>query len=90
VIEWDAVNTSHVGEHGLTRDDVEQALADPEREPADAYDTPTETRYAFFGRNASGRLLFVVLTPRGDGVRIVTARPADRRERRDYARRHPK
>jgi len=36
------------------------------------------------GTSASGRLLIVSHTDRGDKVRLISAREATRRERRDY------
>jgi hypothetical protein len=45
---------------------------------------PTEDRYVTLGLDFLGRLLVVCWTPRGDDIRIISARPATRRERADY------
>jgi uncharacterized protein len=45
---------------------------------------PSEDRYVTLGQDFLGRLLVVCWTPRGDDVRIISARPATRRERADY------
>lgn len=43
-----------------------------------------EQRFILLGLSFRGRLLVVVHTDRGDVVRIISARLARRRERRDY------
>ena len=43
-----------------------------------------EDRYITMGTSAAGRLLIVSHTDRGDKIRLLSARGASRRERRDY------
>ena len=43
-----------------------------------------EERFIILGRSHRGRLLVVVHTERGDNIRIISARLASRRERKDY------
>jgi hypothetical protein len=43
-----------------------------------------EDRSLTFGQSISGRLLVVVHTSRGASIRIISARPAKRRERKIY------
>jgi len=43
-----------------------------------------EARYYALGQTASGRLLFVAFTIRGDLGRVISARDMSRRERRVY------
>lgn len=74
--------------HGVTFAEAEQVFApgvvsitrpDPKHSAA-------ELRYQTLGPIASGRVLLVVWTARpGDVIRIISARPASRRERRLYA-----
>ena len=45
---------------------------------------PDEERFATLGVDALGRLLVVVYTWRGDEVRLISARKAEPRERRQY------
>jgi hypothetical protein len=47
-------------------------------------DNPDEDRYVIVGLDALGRLLAVVYTWRGESIRIISARRATARERRDY------
>ena len=43
-----------------------------------------ESRFVTFGLSSDGRLLVVSHTDEGDVIRIISARPATRRERRIY------
>ena len=84
--EWDAFNTGHIARHGLEPLEAEQALAnDPATIRAVVAGTGEE-RWFTVGPNDAGRLLAVVWTMRGSRVRVVTAYPAGKRLRRDYAK----
>jgi uncharacterized DUF497 family protein len=45
---------------------------------------PTEERYVTIGLDLLARLVVVSWTPRGDDIRVISARPATRPERTDY------
>lgn len=85
--DWDERNEGHVGDHGIGPGEVEEALLDPDRVGADAYDVPRERRDAVIGATLPGRILYVVYTMRGEKVRPVTARDADDGQKRRYRRR---
>ena len=88
MFEWDAGNTDHIAEHDITPSEAEEAIRDPRRVPADAYDQGDEQRFAVTGSTQLGRLITVVYTYRGvrrdQRIRVVTARPARTAERRKY------
>ncbi len=44
----------------------------------------TEERYVLLGQSARRRLLAVMFTERGQAIRLISARKATRRERREY------
>jgi uncharacterized protein len=46
-----------------------------------------EERFDTIGASHRGKLLVVVNTERGDNIRIISARVASRRERRNYEER---
>jgi hypothetical protein len=48
-----------------------------------------EQRFVVLGRSDSGRELAIVFTIRGKLVRVISARPMSRRERRAYAQAKP-
>ena len=45
-----------------------------------------EARYYALGRTGADRRLFVVFTVRGDKIRVISAHPMSRRERRIHER----
>jgi uncharacterized DUF497 family protein len=51
---------------------------------ADVESDPGEQRFVTLGMGATGRLLAVVYTWRGENIRIISARPAETHEREDY------
>ncbi|PWU12401.1 MAG: hypothetical protein C5B51_00675 [Terriglobia bacterium] len=51
---------------------------------ADDESEPYEQRFITLGMGASGRLLVVIYAWRGENIRIISARPAEARERREY------
>ena len=75
---WDDENLAHIARHGLSSDEVEEALVGGPlvlRGPDD--------RYLGYGRTENGRWVFVVYVTRSRGrVRVLTARDMTERERR--------
>ncbi|MDR0689574.1 MAG: BrnT family toxin, partial [Spirochaetaceae bacterium] len=71
--------------HKIGFEDAQFVFADPDRiERIDRSESNTsgETRWQTIGR--VGSLLFVVYTERGEGTCLVTAREAEKHERRSY------
>jgi len=85
-IEWDeAKNILNKQEHGVGFEDAQYIFTDPERiERFDRSENNTskEERWQTIGK--VGSVYFVVYTERGTDKRIITARPADKSERRSY------
>jgi uncharacterized protein len=84
--EWDdAKAESNERKHGVLFAEAETVFADPLSltgyDPGHSND---EDRYITMGMSTEGRLLIVSHTDRGDKVRLISAREASRRERRDY------
>ena len=46
--------------------------------------TSDEERFYALGRSDAGRMLFLVFTMRDDQIRVVSARPMSRGERKEY------
>ena len=62
-------------------------FADPlSRTIPDPLHSDDEGRFIIVGESAAGRALVVVHTHRGEAVRIISARKATPRERKDYER----
>jgi uncharacterized DUF497 family protein len=58
-------------------DDSSLTIADPDH-------SITERRYITIGRAFDGKLVVVVHTDRGNNIRIISARGADRRDRKQF------
>ena len=67
-------------------EEAEQVLS---REPILIYEQVAngEDRYVYYGETAQGRLLAIVLTERGDKIRVITAYDLDAGQKRDYLER---
>ena len=84
--EWDdAKAESNERKHGVPFAEGETVFADPlSLTGYDPGHSDDEDRYITMGMSTEGRLLIVSHTDRGDKVRLISAREASRRERRDY------
>ena len=84
--EWDKNNIEHIKErHRIEPYECEQVFFDVSFSiKPDIKHSQQEQRYIILGRNKSGKILIVVFTIRKDKIRVITARPADERERRIY------
>jgi uncharacterized protein len=84
--EWDETKAEvNEKKHGVSFTEAMTVFADPLSvtgyDPRHADD---EDRFLTMGTSVVGRLLVVSHTDRGDAVRIISARFATRRERKDY------
>ena len=84
--EWDATKAaSNVLKHSVDFDEASTVFADAlsatGRDPDHSID---EARFLTFGLSSKGRVLAVSHTDRGVAVRIVSARPATRKEKQIY------
>jgi uncharacterized DUF497 family protein len=89
--EWDARKAAaNLAKHGVSFDEATTVFADPlGRFLDDPRHSILEERFVLLGLSAAGRLLAVMFTDRGgDRLRLISARPATRRERTDYEEGH--
>ena len=86
MFDWDRSNLRKIRAHRIKREEVEQALFN---DPIPVYeqDVEGERRYVYYGETYAGRLLAVIVTERGDNIRVVTAYDLDAGQRRDYLER---
>jgi uncharacterized protein len=84
-VEWnEAKAASNFRKHGVTFDEAATVLLDP-LAVTFADDHAAEARSITVGHSALARLLVVVTTERhGDRIRIISARRATAKERREY------
>ncbi len=86
MFDWDRNNLRKIRAHRLTRGEVEQALTN---DPILIYDQRMdhEPRFIYYGETAASRLIAIVLTERGDRIRVITAYDLDAGQKRDYLER---
>ena len=88
--EWDQWNVQkNEFKHGASRLEAESVFYDPRHRlfEDEKHSTSREVRYILYGRGLESRVLMVAFTLRAKRVRVITARPASRRERRIYEKR---
>lgn len=83
MFEWDRNNLRKIRGRRIKREEAEQALVN---DPIPVYeqDVDGESRFVYYGETDSGRVLAVIVTERGDRIRVVTAYDLDAGQRRDY------
>ena len=84
--EWDEVKArANQAKHGVSFLEAIEVFADQYsscvHDPDHSYD---EDRYLLFGVSSKGSYLVVSFTERPDSIRIISARPMTRRERKAY------
>ncbi len=83
--EWDSGNlTKNPQKHRISNEETEEIFF---REPwvADAARSEDpEPRWAALGRSEQGRMLRIVFTVRGRKLRVISARPANKKETNNY------
>jgi uncharacterized DUF497 family protein len=84
--EWDPIKAaSNLGKHGVSFEEASTVFGDPlSRTIPDPLHSEEEDRCVMVGLSANMRTLVVVHSDRGESIRIISARPATRRERRNY------
>jgi uncharacterized DUF497 family protein len=83
---WDRDKAAtNLRKHGVAFDEAATAFGDPlSITIPDPEHSVGEQRWLLLGQSAAGRLLVVAHTEHRDEIRIISARPATRRERQDY------
>ena len=83
---WDRTKAdANLRKHGVAFDEAATAFGDPlSLTIPDAEHSVAEERWLLLGESVAGRLVVVAHTERGDEIRLISARPATRRERETY------
>ena len=86
IFDWDRNNLNKIRAHRIARHEAEQALSN---EPVPVYeqDVEGERRWVYYGQTDAGRLLALIVTERGEKIRVVTAYDLDTGQKRDYIER---
>ena len=86
LFEWDPKKARrNLALYGVSFDEASTAFQDPlSRTIRDPLHSEDEERFVLLGHSQRNRLLVVVHTERGDGIRLISARLAGSRERVTY------
>ena len=84
--EWDTRKASaNLKIHGVTFEEASTVFGDPLAGTVfDPDHSEDEPRYVTIGESTSKRLIVVVHTERDEATRIISARPAERHEKKKY------
>lgn len=84
MFDWDEANLDHIARHGVSREEAEQVILN---DPVDGWrqHQDGEERFMQIGVTNAMRVLVVIVTWRGDLVRVVSAFPAPPGLRSFYA-----
>jgi uncharacterized DUF497 family protein len=86
LFEWDASKArSNIKKHGISFEEATTIFGDPRAITIESSAVSGERRLITIGRSSTGRYVIVVVhTDRNDRIRIISARPASRAERKQY------
>lgn len=84
--EWDAAKaTRNLAKHGVRFEEASTAFYDHlSMTIPDPIHSADEARHVLIGQSNTGRVLVVVHVDRGERIRLISARIASRKERRQY------
>jgi uncharacterized DUF497 family protein len=85
-VVWDPEKAKqNLRKHGVRFADAVLVLDDPHAITLSDYESePSEARWVTLGADAQGRVLVVVYTYRDDDLRLISVRPAEPHERKEY------
>lgn len=90
LFQWDDGNREKsLKKHSISPEECEEAFADVQKLTwPDIPHSQTEERYMLFGSTKQGHILTVVYTLREGYIRVISARPANKKERNLYHNYH--
>lgn len=86
VFEWDPKKAAaNLKKHGISFEEALTVFVEPSGEdPSRSRSFPGREARVLIGHSSQGRLVLVTFTERQNRIRLISARLATRRERRDY------
>ena len=85
MFEWDSGNqTKNLKKHGISSQEAEETFFCPKLIIPDQRHSNAESRFGMYGQTNAGKILFIAFTIRNRRVRIISARPGDKKERKIY------
>ena len=84
LFDWDSANIGHIAEHDVTPEEAEEVILGNPLEIGFDISADGEHRWSYVGETGRGQVLQVVVTRRGEKIRIVTAFEPTRRDKLFY------
>jgi uncharacterized DUF497 family protein len=83
LFDWDSANIDHIAEHDVFPEEAEEAiLGDPLDVGFDVVNG--EERWTYLGETSESQILRVVITMRGEQIRVLTAFEPSRYQKNFY------
>jgi uncharacterized DUF497 family protein len=82
--DWDKHNINHIAEHDVTPNEAEQVLLNDPVDLEFQIEEGDEERWPYIGETNAGRILRVVVTLRGERLRVVTAFEPSKKNKQGY------
>jgi len=84
-VTWDPRKArSNLAKHGVRFSDAEIVLFDPSAITSEDASSQSEQRFVSIGTDSIGRILVLVFSHRREEFRLISARKATRKERKQY------
>ncbi len=88
---WDAGNQNKsLKKHGITDQEAEETFSRDNLVIPDQRHSKAEPRFGMYGQTNTGKILFIAFTTRSKRVRIISARLANKKERKTYEKAYKK
>jgi uncharacterized DUF497 family protein len=84
LFDWDSGNIAHIAEHDVAPEEAEEVLLGDPLDTGFHLEEGDEERWSYLGETNRGRILRVVITLRGEKIRVVTAFEPLRQYKRLY------
>jgi uncharacterized protein len=87
-VVWDSAKAkANLLKHGIRFSDSEGVLSDPMALTREDESSENERRFLSLGMDHLARIVVVSFTMRGEVIRLISARRASKKERKQYAQR---
>jgi uncharacterized DUF497 family protein len=84
LFDWDSANLDHIAEHDVTPEEAEEVVLGDPLEMGCETSATGEDRWTYVGGTSRGKILQVVITLRGEKIRVVTAFEPTKRDKLLY------
>ena len=84
LFDWDSANIRHIADHDVSPEEAEEVILGDPLEMDFERSADDEDRWTYIGETKQGQVFQVVITLRGDKIRVVTAHEPTKRDKLLY------